>query len=103
MKKRVCHYALSRIKKLILENKFLITKSALKTAIEDFSFLEADILNQILTLENEHFYKSMTSHFDHTLWQDVYKKQINDSKAYVKVQISDENSVIISFKKEAEL
>ncbi|MCE9499204.1 MAG: type II toxin-antitoxin system MqsR family toxin [Leptospira sp.] len=62
MEKKVCHYTLNRIKKLIRENRYSITKSALKTAVQDFSFLEEDILNEILVLENDDFYKSMTSH-----------------------------------------
>ncbi|MCK6381748.1 MAG: type II toxin-antitoxin system MqsR family toxin [Leptospiraceae bacterium] len=36
--------------------------------MKDFSFLEADILREVLSLSNNNFYKSMTSHLDHTLW-----------------------------------
>ena len=102
MEKKVCHYTLVRIKRLILEKKYFITRSALKSAIEDFSFLEDDILKEVLALENGDFYKSMTSHSDHRLWQDVYKKQINDTRVYLKIQISNENTIVISFKSEVE-
>ena len=102
MEKRVCHYALNRIKQLIIGGKYSITKSAMRTALQNFSFLEEDILKEILNLENDSFYKSMTVHSDHTLWQDVYKKQIKDTRAYIKIQIASENTVIISFKNEVE-
>ncbi len=40
----------------------------------------------------------MTSHHDHKLWQDVYKKEIVNLKTYIKIQIFNQNTVIISFK-----
>ncbi|EMJ94164.1 putative toxin-antitoxin system, toxin component [Leptospira alstonii serovar Pingchang str. 80-412] len=86
------------IKKLIIEHKFTVTKSAQKTALNHFGFTEKEILNEIIGLQTSDFYKSMTSHHDHKLWQDVYKKEIVNLKTYIKIQIFNQNTVIISFK-----
>ncbi|PJZ59590.1 type II toxin-antitoxin system MqsR family toxin [Leptospira adleri] len=98
MEKKICHYSLKLVKKLISENKYIITRNAQKTAFERFGFSEEEILKEIIELESMYFYKSMTSHNDHRLWQDVYKKEIINIKAYIKIQIVNQNTVIISFK-----
>ena len=103
MEKKVSHYPLNQIKKLIRENHYFVTRTAISTATRDFSFLIEDILNEVLNLEKSDFYKSMTSYSDNTLWQDVYKKKIKHEKVYIKVQIVDDYSVVISFKNEVEL
>ncbi len=98
MEKKVCHYSLKNIKNLIIEGKYFITKKAQKTAIEHFGYGEEDILNEILNLENSDFYKSMTSYNNHLLWHDVYKKISNNLNIYIKIQILNNSSLIISFK-----
>jgi hypothetical protein len=40
----------------------------------------------------------MTQYRDHKFWQDVYHKRIGAKTAYVKVQIADDRTVVISFK-----
>lgn len=40
----------------------------------------------------------MTTLNDATLWQDVYHPMIEEIPAYVKVQIVDDTTVVISFK-----
>ena len=52
----------------------------------------------MLGLEVKDFYKSMTTLHDSTLWQDVYHPNIEGTRAYVKVQIADDTTVVISFK-----
>ncbi|MCT8335084.1 type II toxin-antitoxin system MqsR family toxin [Leptospira sp. 85282-16] len=98
MEKRVCHYPLKKIKELIIEGKFSITKNAQKTAIEQFGYGETEIINEVLNLHNSDFFKSMTSHNNHLLWHDVYKKESNNYKLYIKIQISNSNTLVISFK-----
>ena len=71
--------------------------------LNDFSYSEIEIIRTVLNLTGSDLYKSMTSLYDHKLWQDVYKKNIQGIKAYIKIQIKDNNTVIISFKKEVEL
>ena len=98
MEKRICHYPLKKIKDLILEGKYSVTRIAQKTAIEHFGYAEEDIINEVLNLQNADFFKSMTSHNNHLLWHDVYKKTNNNFKMYIKIQISNSNTLIISFK-----
>jgi len=40
----------------------------------------------------------MTTYRDATLWQDVYRPIIGIKPAYVKIQIVDDTTVVISFK-----
>ena len=42
----------------------------------------------------------MTSHANYKIWHDVYKKKMENGKAYIKIQIVADETVIISFKKE---
>lgn len=51
-----------------------------------------------MRLDGKDFYKAMTTLHDSRLWQDVYHPRIGDTLAYVKVQIVDDTTVVISFK-----
>lgn len=53
-----------------VDNLFL-TKTALQTASE-LGFDRLAILGVVQTMKTAHFYKSMTSHADQRIWQDVY-------------------------------
>ena len=97
--KRVPHYNLEKIKKLIENKKYIITKIAQDNARIDFDLGIKDIIKYITALDNTCFYKSMTSIYDNKIWQDVYHLNINKDTAYIKLQIVSENSVIIQFKR----
>ena len=43
------------------------------------------------------FYKSMTKHADHRIWQDVYRLQTSVGGIYVKLTVIDD-VLIVSFK-----
>lgn len=60
-----------------------ITSSALRgaTALGLGSF-EMNVIIQ--TMEGKHFYKSMTSHADHKVWQDVYYVPSEFGELYIK-------------------
>jgi motility quorum-sensing regulator/GCU-specific mRNA interferase toxin len=52
----------------------------------------------ILALGPGNFYKSMTTHADHRIWQDVYHAACpNGRMAYIKVTLQ-EGVVVIQFK-----
>lgn len=52
----------------------------------------------VLNLESEDLYKSMTTHEDHTVWQDVYIFPSEDvGDIYLKLSIVDD-ALIVSFK-----
>lgn len=98
--KKVPHYSLLKIKKLIEVKKYRFTFSSRKTITEDFNITTEEALSAILKLTAKQLYKSMQSIEDASLWQDVYHKTIGDKTAYIKLQISkDDNAIIISFKK----
>lgn len=100
MEKRKPHYALARVKELICDGSYRATRTALLSAASDFGFIEASQLAAcVLELGSGDFYKSMTTLYDTTLWQDVYRTFVRSTRAYVKVQIMDGNTVIISFKR----
>lgn len=99
MEKRKPHYALARIKALIRQGDYRVTRTALACAARDFGYIEASQLAVcVLRLETKDFYKSMTTLHDATCWQDVYRPTIENAPAYLKIQIMDDTSVVISFK-----
>jgi len=101
MEKLTPHYHLKRIQSMLVKGEYTITRTALNTASQHFGLDEEGIIAVIRSLTNKNFYKSMTSHDNHTLWQDVYKKVMSPiSGYYIKVQISDDDAVIISFKED---
>ncbi len=51
-----------------------------------------------LTAYSSHFYKSMTSHSDHTIWQDVYHVPHGDIVLYLKFTVDAEGHIVISLK-----
>lgn len=58
-----------------------------------------EIVEQVLTIKKSDIYKTMTSHHDHNLWQDVYKPIVNGIDFYIKLQKShDGKCVVVSFK-----
>ena len=99
MEKRRPHYALSRVKALIQGGAYRVTRTALKCASRDFGFVDpSQLADCVLRLQVKDFYKAMTALHDSTLWQDVYHPGIEGTPAYVKIQIVDDTTVVISFK-----
>jgi motility quorum-sensing regulator / GCU-specific mRNA interferase toxin len=99
MEKRKPHYPLSRVKEIIRQGRFRVTRSAFRCAINDFGYKEpAQLADCVLALAINDFDKSMTTHHDSRLWQDVYHPMVGNEHAYVKIQIVDDTTVVISFK-----
>jgi motility quorum-sensing regulator/GCU-specific mRNA interferase toxin len=73
-----------------------LTVSA-RTGIRDAGMGQMDALTVVKTLTRKHFYKSMTTHADHRVWQDVYHGQWGDASLYIKFQRAGEYFVV-SFK-----
>jgi motility quorum-sensing regulator / GCU-specific mRNA interferase toxin len=58
----------------------------------------AEMLKFIAALDRRRFYKSMTTYFDHTIWQDVYHAPTPVGKeAYIKITMRD-TAPVIQFK-----
>jgi len=55
------------------------------------------MLDVVLALTATDFYKSMTTHADHTVWQDVYRPNTQAGDVYLKLTVIDD-VLIVSFK-----
>jgi motility quorum-sensing regulator/GCU-specific mRNA interferase toxin len=96
MEKRIPHCELARVKTLIDAGKVRTTHTARTTAsLLGFDF--KGMVAVIASLTMKDFYKSMTTHVDHRIWQDVYRPQTSAGAIYVKLTVIDE-VLIVSFK-----
>ncbi len=96
MEKNTPHCKLSVIKNLIEQGKVRTTK----TAREGASALGLDFDNMlkiIMALNCNDFYKSMTTHLNHQVWQDVYRPKTSVGEVYLKLTVIDD-VLIVSFK-----
>jgi motility quorum-sensing regulator/GCU-specific mRNA interferase toxin len=55
------------------------------------------IINVVNSLNTNDFYKSMTTHADHRIWQDVYRPNTPAGRVYLKLTVIDD-VLIVSFK-----
>lgn len=96
MEKRVPHCKLSTIKALVEVGQVRATFTALAGAANLGLDFEGMIrIVKALTLRD--FYKSMTTHADHRMWQDVYRPMTVVGRVYLKLTIVDD-VLIVSFK-----
>ena len=72
MEKATPHCKLPALKALVEAGKVRSTQSALAGAAA-LGFDFAGVLAVIMSLTPKDFYKSMTTHADHRIWQDVYR------------------------------
>jgi hypothetical protein len=57
----------------------------------------AGIVAVVMSLTPADFYKSMTTHADHRVWQDVYRPTTPAGEIYLKLTVVDD-VLIVSFK-----
>ena len=57
----------------------------------------SDMLGIVLALTLADFYKSMTTHADHAVWQDVYRPSTKAGDVYLKLTVVND-VLIVSFK-----
>lgn len=96
MEKRTPHCPLSVVKTLIEVGKVRTTQSARSGAAAlDLDYRGMVAVIQALTPGD--FYKSMTTHADHRLWQDVYRPTTEVGDIYLKLTVIDD-VLIVSFK-----
>ena len=55
------------------------------------------MIGVVLALTEADFYKSMTTHDDHRVWQDVYRPHTSAGEVYLKLTVI-EDVLIVSFK-----
>jgi len=96
MEKGTPHCQLSIIKSMIKAEKVHATRSALAGgAALGFNFRE--IVDVVMSLTLNDFYKSMTTYADHKVWQDVCRPTTRAGDVYLKLTVVDD-VLIVSFK-----
>jgi len=98
MEKRSPHYPLEALKALVRRNGLDAYTAIAKNNARLMGLDGAAALAVVLGLQRGHFYKSMTTHADHRVWQDVYHAPCPNGKlAYIKLT-QQESRVVIQFK-----
>ena len=72
MEKGTPHCKLSVVKTLVEAGKVHTTQAA-RVGANELGLALSDMLDVVRALAPADFYKSMTTHADHTIWQDVYR------------------------------
>lgn len=96
MEKSTPHCRLPVVKAMIEAGKVRSTMSAL-TGGAALGFDFSGIVEVVLALTPADFYKSMTTHADHRVWQDVYRPMTAAGEVYLKLTVIDD-VLIVSFK-----
>jgi motility quorum-sensing regulator/GCU-specific mRNA interferase toxin len=98
MEKGSPHCKLPAVKALVQAGRVRATASAFVGA-RDLSINDlAGMCAIVLALNSDDFYKSMTTHGDHRIWQDVYRGITADgTEVYLKLIVIDD-LLIVSFK-----
>jgi len=95
LEKRTPHYDLVRIQADIAR---LGVAAFTKTALDGgrmMGLTSSEMLSVIASLTRREFYKSMTTHLNHRVWQDVYHASTPVRKdAYIKITLRDAAPVI---------
>jgi len=82
--------------------KIKVTATAIKSAAE-LGFGRAEIVATIQTMQQTHFYKSMTAYADNRVWQDVYHVPSEAGTLYVKFTADAETEfLLLSFKEKGD-
>jgi motility quorum-sensing regulator / GCU-specific mRNA interferase toxin len=88
--------SLQVVKAMVAAGKVRSTVSALAGgAALGFDF--NGIIEVVLALTPTDFHKSMTTHADHRIWQDVYRPTTQAGEVYLKLVVVDD-VLIVSFK-----
>jgi len=98
MEKRKPHYNLLEVQACIKQRAIAAFTA---TALFNIATLELSVdqaLQVLASLNCSMFYKSMTTHADNSIWQDVYHAPIPNGKlAYIKLTLQN-SAVVIQFK-----
>jgi motility quorum-sensing regulator/GCU-specific mRNA interferase toxin len=96
MEKQIPHCKLSVVKTMIEAGDVRSTKAAREGgAALGFDF--DSIIAVVMVLTPADFYKSMTTHANHRIWQDVYRPVTSAGEVYLKLTVIDD-VLIVSFK-----
>lgn len=96
MQKDIPHCKLAVVKALVAAGKVQTTHAA-RAGANALGLDYAEMLAVVSALSSADFYKSMTTHVDHTIWQDVYRPRTDVGDVYLKLTVIDD-VLIVSFK-----
>ena len=96
MEKRIPHCKLSIVKALVEAGQVRTTHTA-RAGANELGLELSDMLAVVTALTATDFYKSMTTHSDHMIWQDVYRPSTQVGDVYLKLTVIDD-VLIVSFK-----
>ena len=96
MEKRTPHSKLSVVKALVEAGKVRTTHAA-RSGANELGLAFSEMLDVVMALAPGDFYKSMTTHADHAVWQDVYRPSTPVGDVYLKLTVI-EDMLIVSFK-----
>lgn len=96
MEKSKPHCPLAIVRQLVAESKIRMTASAINGA-EALGLGRDEIIDAVKNLTMADFYKSMTAHADHAIWQDVYRPTTKAGEVYLKLIVIDD-VLVVSFK-----
>ncbi|WP_248746328.1 type II toxin-antitoxin system MqsR family toxin [Pseudomonas sp. MWU12-2037] len=96
MEKRIPHCKLSIVKALVEAGQVRTTHTA-RAGANELGLELSDMLAVVTALRATDFYKSMTTHADHMIWQDVYRPSTQVGDVYLKLTVIDD-VLIVSFK-----
>lgn len=97
--KRKAHYPLDAVKADFADPAKLNRSFVSRQGADDLDMDDAAVVAVIQGLAVADLDKSMTSHLDHTIWQDVYKPTVDRTELYVKFTVDAQGQYfLISFK-----
>jgi motility quorum-sensing regulator / GCU-specific mRNA interferase toxin len=96
MEKGTPHCKLTVVKVLAEQGRVRATMTAFAGA-EAMGFDFDGMLAVVAALNKADFFKSMTTHADHRVWQDVYRPTTPAGKVYLKLTVIDD-VLSVSFK-----
>ena len=97
MEKRLPHYRLIDIQAQMSSVEAMNLTESARIGIRTAGMTKGEALEVVLKLGRKDFYKSMTTHANHRVWQDVYHAEWREKLLYVKFQQAGEYFVV-SFK-----
>jgi motility quorum-sensing regulator / GCU-specific mRNA interferase toxin len=92
------HYSLSFIQVLVQQEGARCFSFTAQRGAEQMGLSRVEAIEVVITLSPRMFYKSMTTHADSSVWQDVYHAPcVNGKTAYIKLTLQ-QGALVIQFK-----
>jgi motility quorum-sensing regulator/GCU-specific mRNA interferase toxin len=85
------------VNKVLIEAGKVRTTHSARDGANELGLAFSDMLGVEMALTPADFYKSMTTHADHAVWQDVYRPSMQAGDLYLKLTVIDD-VLIVSFK-----